>query len=85
MQIQPICLLYAESFTNKQYLDLNVYVPKEALKAYQNAEPWKNFWNLQDFDPTGIESVKSDAINGNHLDAPKKGLNIINGKKVIVK
>ncbi|MCH5312320.1 MAG: hypothetical protein J1E57_10270 [Prevotella sp.] len=55
------------------------------MKAYQNAEPWKNFWNLQDFDPTGIESVKSDAINGNHLDAPKKGLNIINGKKVIVK
>ena len=64
------------------------------MEAYQSADIWKNFWNLQG-DPTlGIESVKGDAINGNNvyydlngnrLDAPKKGLNIINGKKVIVK
>ena len=69
-------------------------MPQEALEAYLSAEPWKNFWNLQGFNPTGIESVKRDAINGNNvyydlrgnrLDAPKKGLNIIKGKKVIVK
>ena len=75
-------------------MTLNVYVPEEALEAYQSTEPWKNFWNLQGFDPTGIESVKRDWTNGNNvyydlkgnrLDAPKKGLNIINGKKVIVK
>lgn len=74
-------------------MNLQVYVPQEALSAYQNAVTWRNFWNLQGFNPTGIENVKvgnKDAevyydLNGNRLDAPKRGLNIINGKKIIVK
>lgn len=83
-----------DSFTRNQYLTTTVYVPEEALKAYQNAEGWKNFWNLQGFDATGIDGVKMDGVNGdskyydlrgNRLDAPKRGINIINGKKVIVK
>jgi len=73
---------------------LNVFVPHEALLAYQSAVGWKDFWNLQGFVPTGIYNVKNDILNGNskcydlrgnRLSAPKRGLNIINGKKVIVK
>lgn len=81
-----------ESFTNNQYMTLNVFVPQEALEAYQSADPWKNFWNLQGFDASGIENVKAEGGNavyydlrGNRLDAPKNGLNIINGKKMIMK
>ena len=80
-----------DNFTNNQYMTLNVYVPHEAVEAYQSTEPWKNFWNLQS-DPTKIENVKTKGENpiyydlqGNKLDAPKRGLNIINGKKVIMK
>lgn len=85
---------YSDAFTNSQYLNLNVYVPKGSLSAYQNADVWKDFWNLQEGAPTGIESVKNITPNakncyydlrGNRLSAPKRGLNIINGKKVIVK
>ena len=68
-------------------------MPQEALEAYKIADVWKEFFNLKGFDPTGVESVKAGNnsnnvyydLNGNRLDAPKRGLNIINGKKVIVK
>ena len=79
-------------FTDDQYTSLNVFVPQEALEAYQNAERWKDFKNLQG-DPTlGVEKIntKSNAeavyydLRGNRLNAPKRGLNIINGKKVMM-
>jgi len=74
--------------------DATLYVPQEALTAYKNAEYWKNFQNIKGFDPTGIIGIEADGngkrnvyydLNGRRLSAPKKGLNIINGKKVIVK
>lgn len=64
------------------------------MSAYQEADVWKDFWNLQEFDPTGVEAIKADGkkanavyydIQGRKLNAPKKGLNIINGKKVLMK
>lgn len=52
------------------------------------------FWNLQGFDTSGIEDVKVDDMTGsdrcydllgNRLSTPKRGINIMNNKKVIVK
>ena len=76
------------------YQNATLYVPNEALNAYRNAEGWKNFRNIKGFDPTGIIGIGVDGngrrnvyydLNGRRLSAPRKGLNIINGKKVIVK
>lgn len=39
-------------FTNTQYLNCNVYVPRGSLSAYQSAEGWKNFWNIEEYDYT---------------------------------
>lgn len=73
---------------------MNVFVPYEALTAYKNAEIWKKFKNLKGFDPTGINAgIINDAdsekryydLNGNRLNAPKHGINIIDGRKVIVR
>ena len=81
-------------FTNAQYMDMNVYVPKGSLETYLQADVWKNFWGLQEKDLTGIETVVADDCNtdnviydmqGRRLDAPKAGLNIINGKKVMIR
>lgn len=81
-------------FNNNVYQDATLYVPKEALTAYKNADSWKKFQNIKGFDPTGINGIEADGngkrnvyydLNGHRLSAPKKGLNIINGKKVIVK
>lgn len=81
-------------FTNAQYMNMNVYVPKGSLEAYQKADVWKNFWGLQEKDLARIETVVADDNNtdnviydmqGRRLDAPKAGLNIINGKKMIIR
>lgn len=94
--LNPIPPTLGPGFTNPQYMNLNVYVPNGTLASYQNADVWKLFWNLQekDFTGTGIDAVElkkatSDAkywdINGRRLSAPKRGLNIFNGKKVMIK
>ena len=44
-------------FTNAQYAGTFVRVPYEALEDYKNAEGWKNFWNIEGFDPAGADDV----------------------------
>lgn len=86
------------TFSNSQYLNLEVIVPTESLKAYQSADTWKDFWCLkggaEDYSTTGIRNMFLDNVNkpitiydiqGRRLSAPQRGLNIINGKKVLVK
>ena len=84
----------SDEFTNKQYINMNVYVAKGSLAAYQTAHIWKNFWNLQEYSTdTGIGNITVDGVQenkiydlqGRKLDAPQHGINIINGKKVLVK
>lgn len=76
------------------YMNATLYVPNEALEAYRNAEGWKKFQNIKSIESTGIIGIEADGngrrevyydLNGRRLNAPRKGLNIINGKKVIIK
>ncbi len=75
------------------YVFTNVYVPEESLEKYRNAEIWENFWNMQGFNVTGIEKVTVDKgkkgecynLQGIKNSSPVRGLNIIDGKKVVVK
>lgn len=89
-----------KGFENDHYLNLNVYVPQEALEAYQNADGWMNFWNLHGFVSTEIKNVvpnisdikeikRYDAA-GRESGSNHKGLTIIKmsdgtTKKVMVK
>ena len=36
------------NFTNKQYLNTIVYVPKGTLATYQAADAWKEFWDIRE-------------------------------------
>ena len=83
-----------QSFTIKQYTEAIVCVPKGTLESYQSADIWMNFWNLQEYDEsTEINEVTAKKQNcnllfdlqGRKLSAPQKGINIINGKKILVK
>ena len=49
---------YISSFTNKQYLNTRLYVPQGSLATYQSADTWKEFWDIQEFDATGIENIE---------------------------
>lgn len=70
-----------------------IHVLAGCKAAYEAAEYWKDFTIVEDA-TTGIEVVESTAtisedkifsISGQRLDKAAKGVNIINGKKVLVK
>ena len=68
-------------------MTLNVYVPQEALTAYQSAEVWKDFLNLQGSALTGIDATLMNNgektikaaydLGGKQLSQPQRGLNIV--------
>ncbi len=58
--LNPTPPAFGNDFANSQYVNNTVYVPKESLEAYQQAEGWMNFWDLRAYDPdSGIEDVKA--------------------------
>ena len=75
-----------------------LYVPLGTEQDYLLADVWGNFWNIIEYNPTGIDKVttSTDAkelsryfVNGQRLSAPAKGLNIVkysdgSVKKVVV-
>ena len=91
---------YSGAFNNS-YINLaTLHVPAESIDAYKAAEPWKDFKEivaLTDNDPkpdaTGVDVVwKTEDnkaiiydLNGVRLNEPKKGINIVNGKKYMIK
>lgn len=85
----------SEAFTEPTVKTGMLNVPYGSIEAYRNADFWHNFVNITGFDasqslpvsavimPNSVETKIYD-INGVQQDAPKRGLNIINGRKVLV-
>ncbi len=47
-----------EEFTNAQYINVNVIVPKGSLESYMQHAVWKKFWNISEGDVhSGIDDV----------------------------
>lgn len=46
----------SDNFTNKQYIDVVLYVPSGTLATFQTADNWKNFWDIREFDPAGTKN-----------------------------
>ena len=73
--------------------DVTLYVPVGTKEKYQATDGWKEFQNIVEGTPTGIKVIENTKnknatvydLNGVRLPAPKKGINIINGQKVVVK
>ena len=83
-----------ESGKTDGYLRATLYVPTGTKDRYETTNGWKNFKYIEEYDPTGILHLTADKkkylnsifdLNGQHLTTPQKGINIINGQKVIVK
>lgn len=80
------------NFSDEQYSNIPLYVPEDAISAYQAADYWKNFKNIKAIETSGIESLElkeGDVLHviydlkGRRLREKQKGLNIINGEKVL--
>ena len=75
--------------SNNQYMNVVVKVPQEALEKYQQAENWKNFQNLQGFDPgqSGVDEIPATTVekvetgrynlNGQRVGEDYKGIVIV--------
>ena len=54
----PICA--NETFSKNTYLYCSLKVPVGTLNAYKSAEGWKNFWNIEECDFSGVEAIEED-------------------------
>jgi hypothetical protein len=80
-------------FSGKTLNYATLYVPNGTIDKYKATEGWWDFKNIVEGVPSGIKGVHLDSdkdypvydINGRRLEGPQRGINIINGKKVVVK
>ena len=97
--LPPKAILYSISdplscSSFEEYTLYTLYVPKGSRQRYMEAEYWKMFPNIKEYDSTGINNVTLDSdtsnciiynINGQRIENRYKGVVIQNGKKRFVK
>ena len=82
-----------KSFSNNTFENATLYVPIGTINKYKSTTGWKDFKNITEGEPSGIQVITLDKdtnspffdLNGRRLESPQKGINIIGGKKVVVK
>lgn len=87
-----LSLSFGGPFTDKTVKEATLYVPIGLVDKYKETEGWKDF-NIIEENTSGIKGLLKDNrenalihdLNGRVLSHPRKGFNIIGGKKVIVK
>ena len=81
------------TFSQNTFNNATLYVPKGTIDKYKATDGWKDFLFIEEGVPSGINAVKNTKnnntiiydLNGVRQSEPKKGINIINGKKVVIK
>ena len=81
------------TFSQNTFNNSTLFVPKGAIDKYKATYGWKDFNNIVEGVPSGIKDIHLDNgndypiydLNGRKLGDKQKGINIINGKKVVFK
>lgn len=82
-----------EAFSGNTFENATLYVPVGTKEKYQATDGWKDFDYIVEGTPTGIKVIENTQnknatvydLNGVRLSEAKRGINILNGKKVVVK
>ena len=80
-------------FRSDTYNRATLYVPVGSKFDYMTTPSWSRFQKIVEYDPSEIKSITTNAetiepvfsLSGQRLATPRKGINIVGGKKVIVK
>ena len=81
------------AFSENTFDNATLYVPVGTIDKYKATNGWKDFAYIVEGTPTGIKVIENTQkknatvydLNGVRLSEPKKGINIINGQKVVIK
>ena len=81
------------AFSVNTFENAPLYVPVGTKEKYQATDGWKDFAYIVEGTPTGIKVIENTQnknatvydLNGVRLSEAKRGINILNGKKFIVK
>ena len=55
-----------------------LYVPKGTKTAYEKVDPWRNFWNIEEMDFSGVEGIEADEYGEPHISV-NNGIVTIDG------
>ena len=83
----------SRAFSENTFYNATLYVPVGTKEKYQATDGWKDFAYIVEGTPTGIKVIENTQkknatvydLNGVRLSEAKRGINILNGKKVVVK
>ena len=81
------------TFSEYTFNKATLYVPVGTKEKYQATRGWNQFANIVEGTPTGIKAIENSNkkstsffdLNGVRQPEPRKGINIIKGKKIVVK
>ena len=84
---------FNRTFSLNTFDNAKLYVPKGTINKYKATTGWKDFVNIVEGVPDGINGIHLDSnkaipiydLNGRPVTNPQKGINIIDGKKVMVR
>ena len=48
------------NFSDDNLKNTILYIPKGTLAAYEEVDPWRNFWNIVEMDFSGVDEVAED-------------------------
>ena len=64
-------------FSNENYTNATLYIPIGTRSAYEKVDPWRNFWNIEEYDFSGVDDITID----DYSDCPVEIYNL-SGNKV---
>ena len=54
-------------FSDKIFKETALYVPTGTKTEYEKVDPWRNFWNIEEMDFSGVDGIEADEYGAPHI------------------